>query len=107
VFTEPLLRNVLRNPALPPLLGKEYVEKSASSIVACWAVFTELLPGNALIKSLTVSKFTRINNANLGKTRREDKRISMVSISVDNSNDTSQFFACAPLIPSDMNALIV
>jgi hypothetical protein len=29
-------------------------ETTASSIVACWTVFTELLPGNALIKSVTV-----------------------------------------------------
>jgi hypothetical protein len=28
----------------------------ASSIVACWAVFTELLPDNALIKSVTILK---------------------------------------------------
>jgi hypothetical protein len=27
-------------------------ENTASSIVACWAVFTELLPGIALIKSV-------------------------------------------------------
>jgi hypothetical protein len=27
---------------------------TASSIVACWTVFTELLPGNALIKSVTI-----------------------------------------------------
>jgi hypothetical protein len=31
------------------------MENTASSIVACWTVFTELLPGNALIKSITVS----------------------------------------------------
>jgi hypothetical protein len=31
-------------------------ENTASSIVACWTVFTELLSGNALIKSITVSK---------------------------------------------------
>jgi hypothetical protein len=29
-------------------------ENTASSIVACWAVFTELLPGNSLIKSVTI-----------------------------------------------------
>jgi hypothetical protein len=27
-------------------------ENTASSVVACWTVFTELLPGNALIKSV-------------------------------------------------------
>jgi hypothetical protein len=29
-------------------------ENTPSSIVACWTVFTELLPGNTLIKSLTI-----------------------------------------------------
>jgi hypothetical protein len=29
-------------------------ENIASSTVACWTVFTELLPGNTLIKSVTV-----------------------------------------------------
>jgi hypothetical protein len=33
-------------------------ENTASSIVACWTVFTELLPGNALIKSVTSYDFT-------------------------------------------------
>jgi hypothetical protein len=30
------------------------MENTASCIVACWTVFTELLSGNALIKSVTV-----------------------------------------------------
>jgi hypothetical protein len=30
------------------------IENTASSIVACWAMFIELLPGNALIKSVTI-----------------------------------------------------
>jgi hypothetical protein len=29
-------------------------ESTASSVVACWTVFTKLLPGNALIKSVAV-----------------------------------------------------
>jgi hypothetical protein len=29
-------------------------ENTASSIVACWTLFTELLPGNTLIKSVTI-----------------------------------------------------
>jgi hypothetical protein len=29
-------------------------ESTATSIVACWTVFLELLPGNALIKSVTI-----------------------------------------------------
>jgi hypothetical protein len=29
-------------------------ENTASSIVVCWTMFTELLPGNVLIKSVTV-----------------------------------------------------
>jgi hypothetical protein len=42
----------LHNPVVPPLLDAEDIENTASSIVARWAVFTELLPGNALIKSV-------------------------------------------------------
>jgi hypothetical protein len=34
-------------------------ENTASSNVACWALFTELLPGNALIKSVTIYKNVR------------------------------------------------
>jgi hypothetical protein len=34
-------------------------EKTASSIAACWTVFTELLPGNALIKSVTLCIWSR------------------------------------------------
>jgi hypothetical protein len=34
--------------------GADDIEKTASFIVACWTVFTELLPGNALIKSVTI-----------------------------------------------------
>jgi hypothetical protein len=52
VFTKPLLRNGLHNPFVPPLLGTDDIENTASSIVACWTVFPELLPGNALIKSV-------------------------------------------------------
>jgi hypothetical protein len=29
-------------------------ENTASSIVACWTVFIELLPGNVLMKSVTI-----------------------------------------------------
>jgi hypothetical protein len=34
--------------------GADDIENTASSIFACWTVFKELLPGNALIKSVTV-----------------------------------------------------
>jgi hypothetical protein len=44
----------LHNPVIPPQLGADDIENTASSIVACWTVFTELLPGNALIKSVTI-----------------------------------------------------
>jgi hypothetical protein len=54
VFTEPLLRNGLHNPVVPLLLGADNIENTASSNVACWTVFTELLPGNALFKSVTI-----------------------------------------------------
>jgi hypothetical protein len=30
------------------------MENTASSIVACWLVFTSLFPGNVLIKSVTI-----------------------------------------------------
>jgi hypothetical protein len=53
-FTDMLLRNWLHNPVVPPLLGADDIENIVSSIVACWTVFTELLPGNALIKSVTI-----------------------------------------------------
>jgi hypothetical protein len=36
------------------------MENTTSSVVACWTMFTELLPGNALIKSVTLlSEHTR------------------------------------------------
>jgi hypothetical protein len=47
MFTEPLPRSGLQNPVVPPLLGADDIEYTVSSI-------TELLPGNALIKSVTV-----------------------------------------------------
>jgi hypothetical protein len=53
VFTEPLLKNGLHNPVVPPLLGTDDIENTASSIVSFWNVFKELLPGNVLIKSVT------------------------------------------------------
>jgi hypothetical protein len=40
----------------PPLCDvTTSTENTASSIVACWAVFTQLLPGNGLIKSVILS----------------------------------------------------
>jgi hypothetical protein len=54
VFIEPLLRNGLHNPVVPPLLGADDVENTASSIVTCWAMFTELMPDDASIKSVTI-----------------------------------------------------
>jgi hypothetical protein len=54
LFAEQVLRNGLHNPVVPPLLGEDDIENIASSIFACWTVFTELLPGNALIKSVAV-----------------------------------------------------
>jgi hypothetical protein len=49
-----LLRNGLHNPVVLPLLGADDIEDTASWIVAGWTVFTELFPGNALIKSVTI-----------------------------------------------------
>jgi hypothetical protein len=54
VFTKPLLRNGLQNPIVPLLLGADDIENTASTIVACWIVLTELLPCNVLIKSVTI-----------------------------------------------------
>jgi hypothetical protein len=54
MFTELLPRSELHNPVVPPLLGAGDIENTTSSIVACWAVFTELSAGNALIKSVKV-----------------------------------------------------
>jgi hypothetical protein len=54
VYTKLLLRKELHNPIVPPLLSADDIKKTASSIVACWSMFTELLPGNALIKSTTI-----------------------------------------------------
>jgi hypothetical protein len=53
VFTLPLLRNGFHNPVVPQMLGADDIENTASPTVARWTVFTELLPGNALIKSVT------------------------------------------------------
>jgi hypothetical protein len=61
VFTEPFHRDWLRNPVVPPLLGADGIENTASSIVACWTVFIELLPGNALIKSITVFRLADLS----------------------------------------------
>jgi galactitol-specific phosphotransferase system IIC component len=49
-----MLRNGLHNPDVPPLLGADDVENTASIIVPCWTVLAELLPGNALIKFITI-----------------------------------------------------
>jgi hypothetical protein len=37
-------------------------ENTASPIIECWTVFTELLPGNALIKSVTVTIISVVQN---------------------------------------------
>jgi hypothetical protein len=34
--------------------GADAIQNTASSTVACWTMFTELLPGNALIKSVSI-----------------------------------------------------
>jgi hypothetical protein len=39
---------------VPPLLGSDNIENTASSIVTCWTMFAELLPGNTLIKFVTI-----------------------------------------------------
>jgi hypothetical protein len=37
--------------------GADDIENTAASIVSCLAVFTELLPGNTLIKSMQYAEF--------------------------------------------------
>jgi hypothetical protein len=79
VFTEQLLRNGLPKPVVPPLLGANNIENTASSIVACWTVFTEMLPGNAFFKSVTIFIFTVLKISDLKVT------ICLVSQNVLNS----------------------
>jgi hypothetical protein len=50
-----MLRDGLQNAVVPPLLGADDIVNTASSIVACWTVFTGLLPGNAFIKCVTIA----------------------------------------------------
>jgi hypothetical protein len=45
--------------------GAEGIENTASSIVASWTVFTELLPDNALIKSVTIYSFSILSKLTL------------------------------------------
>jgi hypothetical protein len=54
VFTETLPRSGLHNPVVSPLFGADDIENIASSIVAYWAVFTELLTGNALVNCYNI-----------------------------------------------------
>jgi hypothetical protein len=49
VFIKLLPRNGLHHPVVPPLLGMDDVQDTALSIVTGWTVFTELLPGNAIV----------------------------------------------------------
>jgi hypothetical protein len=58
--------------------GADEREVAASSIVACWTVFTELLPGNALIKSVTIWKRTMRCRFTKGK-ENDEKNEKMVS----------------------------
>jgi hypothetical protein len=44
-------------------VDRTYGKKTASSIIACWTVFRELLPGNALLKSVTVIYSLYVNDA--------------------------------------------
>jgi hypothetical protein len=42
--------------------GADNIENTASSIVACWTVFTELLPGKSLIKRVTINSVAKLYN---------------------------------------------
>jgi hypothetical protein len=50
----------LSNLSIGASLGS--AENTASTIVACWAVFSELLPGNTLIKFVTLSCWIHFNS---------------------------------------------
>jgi hypothetical protein len=54
VFTETLPRNGFHNPVVLQLLGADRIENSFRYTVAYLEVFTDLLPGNVLIKSVTI-----------------------------------------------------
>jgi hypothetical protein len=90
VFTKPLLRNGLHNAVVPPQLGADDIENTASPIVACWVMFTELLPGNMLIKSATICNLYFINYSHIfyGFFFGDFKRFSRVKL-------TTQFWVCA------------
>jgi hypothetical protein len=47
-------KHMSRDQHLPLRDVNADTEDTASSTIACWTVFTELLPGNALIKSVTI-----------------------------------------------------
>jgi hypothetical protein len=56
------------NPSLRDVTAN--TENTASSIVACWTVFTEPLPGNALIKSVNnnfVCSYVHVPNSSRNK----------------------------------------
>jgi hypothetical protein len=53
-----LLSRCLEAGCITPLFhlcSVQMTENTASSIVACWTLFTELFPGNMLIKSVTIT----------------------------------------------------
>jgi hypothetical protein len=54
MFTETLPRNRLHNPVVLLLLGADRIENSFPYTAAYLKVFTEPLPGNVLIKSVTI-----------------------------------------------------
>jgi hypothetical protein len=45
--------------------GADDIENKASTILACWTVFTELLPGNSLIKFVTVCYIRACSSENV------------------------------------------
>jgi hypothetical protein len=60
-----------------------YTENTASSSVACWTVFTELLPSNAFTKSVTI-----LTSARTAHTKRRLKSWSFINL---HSRHTLQF----------------
>jgi hypothetical protein len=52
----------LHNPVVLLLLGADHTENSFPYIVACWELFTEPLPSNASIKSVTIFLISSISS---------------------------------------------
>jgi hypothetical protein len=71
--------------------GADDIENTASFIIACWTVFTEPLPGNALIKSATLRKILSVSWLSKGSCER-DNELNSTSHSVQDSVSRAVIF---------------